>query len=49
MRSWRRRGGEREVYRRIKQEYKELCEEKKSEENKKWEKRAMEARRESEV
>jgi len=39
----------RKKYKRKKQEVKELCERKKREKNGRWEKRAMEAKRESEV
>lgn len=41
--------GKGEEYRKRRKEYKELCERKKREENERWEKRAVEARREKEV
>lgn len=44
LRRWRRVGEER--YRTAKREYKELCDRKKREENKRWERRVVEARRE---
>lgn len=49
LRSKRRRGGEGKEYRRKRKEYKELCERKKKEENERWERRAMEVKKESEV
>jgi len=48
LRVWR-CGREREVYRRCKREYRKLYEWKKREENFKWEVRAREARKESEI
>lgn len=47
LREWRRERGSEEAYKRGKLEYKELCI--KKEENEKWEKRAMEVKRENEV
>lgn len=44
LRRWRRVGKER--YRTAKRKYKELCDRKKKEENKRWERRVVEARRE---
>lgn len=48
LREWRRERGSEEAYKRGKLEYKELCI-KKKEENEKWEKKAMEVRKENEV
>lgn len=48
LKSWRREKRDGKEHRREKKEYKELCERKK-EENDRWEKRAMEAKKESEV
>lgn len=47
LREWRRKRRSEEAYKRRKLEYKELCI--KKEENEKWEKRAMEVKRENEV
>lgn len=49
LRSWRRGEGEGKEFRRKRKEYRELCEGKKKEENEKWERRAMEVKRESKV
>jgi len=49
LRNWRKKGGEGRDYKRRKQEYRELCEEKKRKENARWERSAMDAKRESEV
>lgn len=49
LRGWRRTGMRGEEYRKEKQEYKEMCERKKKEENERWERMAMEARREGDV
>lgn len=48
MREWRRRRGEGRRYRQRRKEYKDLCE-KKRKDNEKWERKVMEAGRESEV
>lgn len=48
LRNWRRKGEE-EGYKRGKQEYRELCERKKKDENLRWEKKAVEVSREREV
>lgn len=47
LREWRRERGSEEAYKGGKLEYKELCI--KKEENEKWEKKAMEVRKENEV
>lgn len=49
LREWRRNEGDGEEYRKEKREYKELCERKKKVENDRWERRAEEAKKESEV
>jgi len=49
LRKWRKGRRSGEGYRRMKGEYKQLCEEKRKAENEKWEREAMEVRRESEV
>jgi len=49
LRKWRKGRGSGEGYRRIKREYKRLCEEKRKVENERWEREAMEVRRENEV
>jgi len=49
LRRWRRKGGKGEKYKRRKQVFREICERKKKEENDRWEKRAAEVSRESEV
>jgi len=49
LRRWRRKGGKGEEYKRRKQKFREICERKKKEENDRWEKRAAEVSRESEV
>lgn len=49
LRGCRRMGGNGGEYKRVKREYKALCEKKKKEENDRWEKQVVEARRENEV
>lgn len=49
LRKWKRKGRDGGEYREKKKEYKELCERKKKEENEKWEKKTMEARRERDM
>lgn len=49
LRGCRRIEGNSEEYKRVKREYKALCERKKKEENDRWEKQVVEARRENEV
>lgn len=49
LRECRRMGGNGGEYKRIKREYKALCERKKKEENDRWKKQVVEARRENEV
>lgn len=49
LRRCRRMGGNGGEYKRVKREYKALCERKKKEENDRWEKQVAEARRENEV
>lgn len=49
LREWRRMGGNGGEYKKVKREYKTLCERKKKEENDRWEKQVAEARRENEV
>lgn len=43
------RGREENAYRKEKREHKELCHKKKKEENDRWEKKAIETRRESDI
>lgn len=45
LKEWRKIGGEGIKYKKAKQEYKKLCEEKEEEENRRWEKRAEKAKR----
>jgi len=49
LRKWRGDGGKGEEYRKKKQDYKELCERKKKEENERWEKQVEEVKREGDV
>lgn len=49
LRKWRKGGREGVRYKERKREYRELCDRKKKEKNKKWERRAIQARRENEV
>src|SRR5436190_6586989 len=49
LRKWRREGGKGEEYRKRRLEYRKLCDEKKKEENDRWERKAAEVKRETEV